>query len=41
MGDGDYHAGQGEKVFHDLLAGRGVKAGGDLVGDDEIILAQG
>ena len=41
MGDGHHHAGHGKQVLHHLGAGLGVKTGSDLVGDDEIVFAQG
>ena len=40
MGDGHHHAGESEQIFHDLSAGVGVEAGGDLVGDDEVVPAK-
>ena len=40
VGDGHHHAGESEQIFHDLSAGVGVEAGGDLVGDDEVVPAK-
>ena len=40
MGDGHHHAGESEQIFYDLTAGVGVEAGGDLVGDDEVVPAK-
>ena len=40
VGDGHHHAGESKQIFHDLSAGVGVEAGGDLVGDDEVVPAK-